>query len=440
MLVQREEEPVHEQNGVRSNSDTEEKRRGVQELDPLGVHARRVERPFSERETQEILAGAFQEGLTVLPCGGGTAMGAGVLPETVDIALDMTGLDRMLAVDPNNLNIAVLAGITVRAVNEYLAEEKKKLFLPLDPPLSHQATIGGVYASNASGPSRLLYGTVRDLALGVRGVNAKGEEIGFGGKTVKNVSGLDLTKFLIGSAGSLAVITSVSLRIVPVPEAVSLCELDFDGEGEIEKFLSTLRGSALTPTAAVISDRAIDPSAGGGDNSGFRALIAFEGHSQAVDRQNKDVLRIAQRFGGRGSVQEGRENMLTCISSAIDPEKTEACLLTLKISVPIAQGLRTYKGLRQLSGESGVSIKTVLFAGNGIVLLYATGATEEALFQLIKGVRETIKGSGGFVIPVRAPRSLLSNWGPRVNQELDRLVLRPIKNNLDPTGVFPPII
>ena len=141
MLVLREEAPVHEQNGMRTNSDTKEKRRGVQGLEFLGIHARRVERPSSEGETQEILAGAFREGLTVLACGGGTALGAGVLPETVGIALDMTGLDRVLAFDPNNLNIAVLAGVTVRAVNEYLTGEKKRLFLPL-PFASDSSFVG----------------------------------------------------------------------------------------------------------------------------------------------------------------------------------------------------------------------------------------------------------------------------------------------------------
>jgi len=162
---------------------------GIRELESLGVNVKRVEKPTQEKEAQQILAKAHREKLTVFPCGGGTALGSGVLPEKVDIALDTTGMDRVLAFDGNNLNIAVLGGMTLDAINQFLAGQGKGFFLPLDPPLPNRATIGGVYAANGSGPLRLRYGVVRDQALGVRGADARGEEIGFGGKTVKNVSG-----------------------------------------------------------------------------------------------------------------------------------------------------------------------------------------------------------------------------------------------------------
>ena len=111
--------------------------------------------------------------------------------------------------------MTVLAGTTLNGINEFLAGQGNGFFLPLDPPFSERATIGGVYASNGSGPSRLRYGAVRDQVLGVRGIDAQGGEVGFGGKTVKNVSGYDLTKFLIGSAGSLCLITAAIMRVYP---------------------------------------------------------------------------------------------------------------------------------------------------------------------------------------------------------------------------------
>lgn len=209
---------------------------GAEQLASLGVRVGRIERPTKEKEAQQILAEAFQDKRTVIPCGGGTATGSGILPEAADIALDTTGMNRVLAFDPLNLNLAVLGGMTLDAVNEFLSGQGKGFFLPLDPPLSGRATIGGIYAANSSGPLRLRYGTVRDQALGVRGADAMGREIGFGGKTVKNVSGYDLTKFFVGSAGSLGLITSISFRVQPLPEAASLGDIIFEtveGLGQI---------------------------------------------------------------------------------------------------------------------------------------------------------------------------------------------------------------
>jgi glycolate oxidase FAD binding subunit len=218
------------------------------QLETLGVHAKRLEKPSTEREAQRILARAARERMTVLPVGGATALGTGVLPEAVDLVVDTTGLAKILVFDPRNLNLAVLAGMTLDAINEQLAQHERGFFLPLDPPLSHQASIGGIYAANLSGPSRLRYGTLRDQALGVRGVDAQGREVGFGGKTVKNVSGYDLTRFFIGSAGSLCLITSLSLRVYPLPEASSLCDLSIENLEGLEKFLSALRASVLIPS------------------------------------------------------------------------------------------------------------------------------------------------------------------------------------------------
>ena len=214
---------------------------GVWGLQSLGVEVQQLEKPPGEKEAREILARAFQGRRTVFPCGGGTGLSAGVLPQRVDLALDTTGMDKVVDFDPLNLNLEVSAGMTLDRINEFLAGQEKGFFLPLDPPWSNRATIGGVYAANSSGPMRLRYGTLRDLVLGVRGIDSRGREIAFGGKTVKNVSGYDLTKFLIGSAGSLCLVTSVTIRVYPLPEASSLFDLVFGTLEELEKFLTALR-------------------------------------------------------------------------------------------------------------------------------------------------------------------------------------------------------
>ena len=414
---------------IAADARREETSPGIRELESLGVNVKGIEKPTKEKEAQQVLAKAYQEKLTVFPCGGGTALGSGVLPEKVDIALDTTGMDRVLAFDGNNLNIAVLGGMTLDAINQFLAGQGKGFFLPLDPPLSHRATIGGVYAANGSGPLRLRYGVVRDQALGVRGANARGEEIGFGGKTVKNVSGYDLTKFLVGSGGSLCLITSISFRVYPLPDASSLCDIGFGTVEELEKFLAALRASVLVPSAVVA-----EPAGGR-----FRVLTAFEGHPQAVERQNKDLLALAGKFGGTGAARTGRNAMVEGLRGAVNPDGATQGGLALKIAVPIAAGARALAAAMKLCEENNVAVKAALYAGNGVVVLYAA-AQGEAAARLIAGAKALGQSAGGYTAPLRAHRTVLSSWGARVDPALHRLVLQPIKEKLDPSGVFPPIL
>jgi glycolate oxidase FAD binding subunit len=414
--------------------------KALYELKALGVHAKHLERPSTEREAQQILARAARDGMTVLPVGGATAMGAGVLPESVDLLFDTIGLAKILAFDPRNLNLAVLAGMTLGAINEHLAKQERGFFLPLDPPLSHRATIGGIYAANLSGPSRLRYGTLRDQALGVRGVDARGREVGFGGKTVKNVSGYDLTRFFIGSAGSLCLVTSLSLRVYPLPEASSLCALSFENLEGLEKFLSALRTSVLIPSAVLASDSPAGAAPPAQTDPSFRVLISFEGHPQAVDRQNRDTLSLARQFGGTGQAFSGRESLTVNFRSVLDPDESMEDRLVLKVTVPIAAGPRTLEALRNATQGAGIPCQRALLAGNGAILLNASGSNREAAASLLQRVKEIARAAGGYATPIRAHRHLLAGWGPRVDPVWHQFILQPLKKSLDPAGLFPPVL
>jgi FAD/FMN-containing dehydrogenase len=263
--------------------------------------------------------------------------------------------------------------------------------------------------------------------------------VGFGGKTVKNVSGYDLTKFFIGSAGSLCLITSLSFRVLPLPDASSLCDLIFGSLEELEKFLTALRSSILVPSAVVVTRPAAEPGLPAPEGQ-FRVLISFEGHGQAVERQNKDLLSLARESGGTGGAKTGRDTMGKSLRVVIDPDGLTRDLLALKVSVPIAQGPRTYAALGKLSKEQGLEAKIALFAGNGVISLYLKGTHKEGFSRFLAGVKDLGQAAGGYSTPIWGHRNLLSAWGPRVEPALHRYVLQPLKDQLDPTGIFPPIL
>jgi glycolate oxidase FAD binding subunit len=413
---------------------------GVGQLETLGVQVRRIERPDTEKEAQRILAQALKEKWTVFPCGGGTSLAVGMLPETVDIALVTTGMNRVLAFDPRNLNMAVSAGMTLDQINQFLAGQENGFFLPLDPPHSHRATIGGAYAANSSGPLRLRYGTLRDQVLGVRVADSQGREVGFGGKTVKNVSGYDLTKFFIGSAGSLCLITSISLRVYPLPESSSLCDLIFGTLEELERFLGALRSSVLIPSAVVVTGLAGGPGVSDTVGMRFRVMIGFEGLNPAVERQNRDLLKMADEFGGMGGARAGRDMMVRGIRSAVDPDKFLEDPLFLKISVPIVQGPRIFAAIHKAAQQSGLPLKGVLSAADGVMFIYTGGIYQENIAVFVEEIKDLVSEGRGYLTPLLAHRLFLQSWGARVEPALHRLVLQPIKERLDPTRVFPPIV
>src|SRR5439155_13686972 len=124
-------------------------------------------------------------------------------------------LRRVLQYEPRDLTIGVEAGLGWREFTRLLAENRQ--MVPLDPPFADDATVGGVIAANSSGPRRRLYGTARDLVIGMRFATLEGKVAETGGMVVKNVAGLDMAKLMIGSFGTLAAIASVNFKLIPLP-------------------------------------------------------------------------------------------------------------------------------------------------------------------------------------------------------------------------------
>ena len=155
-----------------------------------------------------------------VPRGNGTKMAGGGIPRKLDVVLSMLRINRITEHDVPNLSLSVEAGATLTAVQKQLAGTGKGSFLPLDPPYTEKATIGGIIATNGSGPRRYLYNTARDLLLGIKAVLPNGDIVAFGGRTVKNVSGYDMTKLMVGSWGALGVITEITTKLLPLRRGV----------------------------------------------------------------------------------------------------------------------------------------------------------------------------------------------------------------------------
>src|SRR5580692_25429 len=176
-----------------------------------------VARPSTTEEAAEIVRFAAKDKLAVVPVGACTKLSIGATPARYDIALDMSAISQISHYDPADLTVSVEGGMPLATLNATLREHNQ--FLPLLVPFYSQATVAGTIASGIDSPLRQAYGTARDFLLGAEFIDGSGALVKSGGRVVKNVTGYDLHKLLIGSLGSLAVITRLNFRTFPMPLA-----------------------------------------------------------------------------------------------------------------------------------------------------------------------------------------------------------------------------
>jgi glycolate oxidase FAD binding subunit len=210
-------------------------------------------------------------------------------PANVEIAT--SALRRVLQYEPHDLTISVEAGMPWRDFTARIAENRQ--MVPLDPPFAASATVGGVVAANSSGPRRRLYGTARDLVIGMTFATLEGKLVQSGGMVVKNVAGLDMAKLMIGSFGTLAAIATVNFKLTPAPEAEHSFLLPFPSAADAVVVRNRILASPLQPSAIDLLNPAAAASFGG---SGWLLAVRTGGNPAAIHRNEAELAHIAGRL------------------------------------------------------------------------------------------------------------------------------------------------
>jgi glycolate oxidase subunit GlcD len=260
-----------------------------------------VVRAVNTAQVSEVLACCSQTGLAVVPRGAGSGFSGGALPVEKGIVLDMSS---MLGVEvfPQHRLLKAGPGVLIDEIKRAAAAQG--LFFPPDPSSAAFATIGGAAAENAGGLRAVKYGVTGDYVLGLEAVLMDGRILRSGGGSNKSVVGYDLTRLLVGSEGTLAVITSLTLRLIPQPETVSSLSAFFPSGAMALAAAGSLSAQSIVPTAMEFLDhRSLSALRAQGKISlppAARALLIVEvdGPAEAVPRQAQDLARILQSQGG----------------------------------------------------------------------------------------------------------------------------------------------
>lgn len=381
---------------------------------------RLVIEPDTEEGLAAVLAWASSQGLAVIVRGGGTKLGWGPPPTRCDLILSTVQLNRVIAHRYGDLTATVEAGARLAEVNRELGAHGQ--WLALDPPWAARATIGGIVATNDSGPRRHRYGAPRDLIIGVALARTDGRLAKAGGIVVKNVAGYDLGKLLAGSFGSLAVIVSATFKLAPVPPASGTLVADLASADVLGALLADLGASTLTPTAVEL------------DYPPVRLLVRFETVAAAIDGQLDVASRLAATRGARVSVVGGDEEHALWTAHADRPWHQPGAVIKLTLRPGDLGGALAW--LTSVAARP-VDHEVVGRAGLG-VLLVRLGGDVPAQAQLITELRARFPAGRGSAVLLRGNpelKRLIDVWGP-IGDGLP--IMRAVKQQFDPTGTLNP--
>ncbi len=383
----------------------------------------------------EALRGVVREqvslGRAIYPQGGKTSLDFGGTPGRPGVALGTTGLNRLIDYPFADMTITIEAGMTLSALRGILQTQQQRLLL--DAPFPDQATLGGIYATNTSGPRRFGAGRPRDQIIGVSFVTSEGVVVKGGGRVVKNVAGYDFPKLLTGSLGTLGIITQLTLKVRPIPEKSAIAWVSFRNTQAMSEALDRLNVSETRPIAVEFlnAPAALSLAAERGLPAGEANLaIGYEESAGAVLWQ-LERLKSELKSADLTIVREDQTvslwaGLIEFQARAIGP-------------VSFVANLRPSSVVSFVAGIDPSRWSVQAHAGNGIVRAHALGEwTQEQAVDQIAKFRRVATADGGNLVLSRCPREWkerLRVWGePRP----DWAISERVKAALDPHHAMNP--
>ncbi len=335
-----------------------------------------VIRPSTVEEISEIVKLANEENFIVIPRGAGTALCGHNTPIAGGVVIDLQKMKAIKEINPGDLLCVIEPGVICNDLNAAL--KKVNFFIP-GPASAEVATMGGMVAANASGAKALKYGATRDYVLGMQVVMPTGEITRFGTRTLKNASGYQMEKLMVGMEGTLGIITEITLKLAPLPEKTAACAVSFKELIQAGQAVADIMAIPIFPVQLeLMSDICIKavnlatelnlPEAGG------MLLIACDGHPEAVKDEIRQVAEICKKNGAFhlditedpariAELWKGRKQMIPSLSK-IEP-KFSTVMLADDMAVPISKVPAAVQGFLDIQDKYDIYIPPYGHAGDG---------------------------------------------------------------------------
>ena len=408
--------------------------------------------PRTPQQISAILKLANEHRFPVIPRGAGTGFTGGTIPVEGGVVLVLTKMNKILKIDQENLLAVVEPGVVTYDLQQEV--EKIGLFYPPDPASLKSSTLGGNVAECAGGPRAVKYGVTKDYVLGMEAVLPTGEIISAGVQTVKGVVGYDLTKLLVGSEGTLAVITKIILRLIPLPKAKRTMLVIFPTIESAATSVSQIISSRIIPTTLEFMDnstiRCVEDYLHMGlpVDAGALLIIEVDGAPEALTGEIEEIQRICQtnkalEIKVAKDKQEGEElwKARRAVSAAV--VKLNPTKINEDVTVPRSKVAEILRRVEGISKKHGLIIVNFGHAGDGNIHVNVLidkrkpGEQEKAhaavkeIFQAALELGGTLSGEHGIGI----------TKAPFLGMELGDMgieVMKRIKKSFDPNNILNP--
>ena len=408
--------------------------------------------PRSTEQVAELVLFCHQRRLPLTCRGRGTGTAGAAVPVRGGIVASFERMNRILELDPANRLARVEPGVTNRELQEAAAQEG--FFWPPDPTSATVCTVGGNLACNAAGPRAVKYGTCRENTLGLVAVSGEGRILHTGVRTTKGVVGYDLTRLLIGSEGTLAVITEATLKLTPLPRCRRTLQAIYADMHNAAAAVSAIMAQPVTPSALEFMDgqalqmvrNHADPGLPG--DAGALLMIELEEHEAAMEAAVEAVMEAARVPGClsiEAATSEAQVAELWKTRKALSPALRNVAPKKINedVVVPVSHMPELVEGLAGLGRKHGITIVNFGHAGNGNIhvnllidpddprQMRAAEACLDEVFDLVLRLGGTLSGEHGIGLVKRA----------FVDREIDEPTLslmRAIKRQFDPRGILNP--
>lgn len=407
--------------------------------------------PENTEDVVKVMKYAYEHNIPVVPRGAGTGTTGGAVPSKGAIILSIEKMNRIIDIDPENLNALCEPGV----INGKLQQELELfgLFYPPDPASMNFCTIGGNVAENAGGPRAIKYGVTRDYVMEIESVLANGQIITTGVRTQKGVVGYDLTRLLIGSEGTLSVFTKIRLKVLPLPEEVVTLICIFDNLELSGQAVSRIISSKIIPRTLEFMDReaikAVENFKPVGLPKDAEALLLIEldGHPSAITKEAGKIADICKRLGAEINMAEdedAREKLWIsrrAVSPAlyhISPTKINEDIVVPRNKIP-----EMLRCLRRLSEESGIKIVNFGHAGDGNIhvnIMVNKGNKEEYQkgLMLVEQVFKETLSLGGTISGEHGVGLSKANYIGMEIPKPEIEIMKSIKKIFDPKNILNP--
>lgn len=377
--------------------------------------------PASAEEVAAVLRLANERRLSVLPAGGLTHQQAGDAPQSIDILLLTSRLRELEHYDPGDLTIGVGAGWTVSQLVSKVSSDR--LLFAGDGAQPERSTVGGLLAAGLSGPLRHGYGGLRDYCIGIRFVTGDGRKGKGGGRVVKNVAGFDLMKLLIGSWGTLAVITGASFKLFPAPRQTWTFVAEFASAAEAVAFRDHVLRTPLAPICLEL----VSPGASQQPTAAWAIYVRASGSDPVLARYRGELVAITREIAGDEEAACWRYLRDHPHLAGDGPSQN----LVFALSLPLSEVLPALNRVSALCGSAGLGFGVVGRVGHGhlLVNVWSDSSPQTNFASLLSALRDDLSRdaslavlSGGYSEAWKSP----THWES----------MHAVKQVLDPRGIL----